>query len=206
MHDATGLRERKKQQTRADLTDAAERLFAERGFDDVTIDQIAEAADVSPRTFYRYFASKEDLVLGGMDEMHDLFRALLATRPADEPVVDSLRSAFAALASDMERDPERSLRQGALIRTTPSLVLRRVQRQAALEAQIAPVLAERLGSSGSGDLRAPLLVACAFSAFRVATIAWMTGGATTSLADLIDDALAQLAHGFGPSPTAETAA
>ena len=59
------------------------------------------------------------------------------------------------------------------------------------------MLAERLGSSGPDDLRAPLLLACAFSAFRVATIAWMAGGATASLADLTDDALAQLAHGFG---------
>jgi AcrR family transcriptional regulator len=196
VEDATGLRERKKQRTRADLADAADRLFAERGFDDVTIDEIAEAADVSPRTFYRYFASKEDLVLGGMDEVHETFRSHLATRPPDEPVIDSIRAAFAALAGDMSRDPERSLRQGALIRSTPSLVLRRVQRQAALEAQVTPMLAERLGSSGPDDLRAPLLLACAFSAFRIATIAWMQSGATASLPDLIDDALAQLAHGF----------
>ena len=197
MEDATGLRERKKQRTRADLADAADRLFAARGFDDVTIDEIAEAADVSPRTFYRYFASKEDLVLGGMDEAHGAFRAHLATRPDDEPVIDSIRSAFVALAADMSRDPARSLRQGALIRTTPSLVLRRVQRQAALEAQLAPVLADRLGASAPDDLRPALLVACAFCAFRIATIAWMSGGATASLPDLIDDALDQLAVGFG---------
>jgi hypothetical protein len=71
-----------------------------------------------------------------------------------------------------------------------------VQRQAALEAKVAPLLAERLGSSDPSDLRPPLMVASAFCAFRIATIAWMATGGTASLTSLLDDALDQLARGF----------
>jgi AcrR family transcriptional regulator len=195
MTDATGLRERKKQRTRDDIRAAAARLFDERGFDDVTVDEISEACDISPRTFYRYFASKEDVVLGPVESSIERLRDLLTNRPLDEAPTASLRAAFTHLALDIERDPEAVLRHGALIRATPSLQLRRLQRQAALEAGITPTLARRFGA-GAGDMRPALLVACAFSAFRIAMITWMQDGGTGSLADRVDEALGQLAAGF----------
>jgi AcrR family transcriptional regulator len=195
MTDATGLRERKKQRTRDDIRAAAARLFDERGFDDVTVDEISEACDISPRTFYRYFASKEDVVLGPVESSIERLRDQLTSRPSDEAPTASLRAAFTHLALDIERNPETVLRHGALIRATPSLQLRRLQRQAALEAGITPTLAQRFGD-GAGDMRPALLVACAFSAFRIAMLTWMQDGGTGSLADLVDDALGQLAAGF----------
>ena len=89
---SVGLRERKKLRTRADLSDAAFRLFAERGFDETTIEDIVEQVEVSPRTFFRYFDSKEDVVIGFFDDLGLELRAMLAARPPEEPSFTALRA------------------------------------------------------------------------------------------------------------------
>ena len=83
METKVGLRERKKERTSAELTDAAFRLFAERGFDETTIEDIVEQVEVSPRTFFRYFDSKEDVVIGFFDDLGLELRAMLAGRPSE---------------------------------------------------------------------------------------------------------------------------
>ena len=86
----TGRRAQQKASTRAAITVAAQALIGERGFDAVTVGDIAEAAEVSHRTFYRYFPSKEDALLADFKDFLDDFVALVAARPADEHPVDSL--------------------------------------------------------------------------------------------------------------------
>ena len=88
-----GRRERKKRQTRDELMLHAARLFDERGFDAVTTEDIAEAADVSQRTFFRHFPSKEAVPYGHVDELRDTMRATFLGRPDDEHVVDAMRAA-----------------------------------------------------------------------------------------------------------------
>ncbi len=99
----TGLRERKKEQTRRRIAAAALRLFAERGFDAVTVNEIAEAAEVSKVTLFAYFPTKESLVLHGIGE-EDL-AGIVAGRPPDRSPLDALRASFHALAADPALPP-----------------------------------------------------------------------------------------------------
>ncbi|MFD7025719.1 TetR family transcriptional regulator [Promicromonospora sukumoe] len=84
---------------RARITEIALELFAERGFEQVTVEQIAAEAGMSARTFHRYFPAKEDVVIGDPARGGEFVRGVLAGRPQDEPVWDSLRLAFDALVT-----------------------------------------------------------------------------------------------------------
>ena len=94
-----GLRQQKKRATRHALRLAALRLIAERGVQDVTTDEIAAAADVSVRTFFNYFASKEDAIVGNDPALADTLAEELLARPADEAPLDALRAVCAAYAA-----------------------------------------------------------------------------------------------------------
>src|SRR3954465_15547026 len=91
--DQPGLRERKKQRTREALIDAAQELFCAHGFEATTIDQIAEAVEVSSRTFFRYFTSKEDVALALADEQITAVLQAFAAQPADLPVLTAMQAA-----------------------------------------------------------------------------------------------------------------
>ena len=193
---SSGLRERKKEQTHGNLMAVAARLFAERGFDIVTIEEIAAEADVSPRTFYRYFPAKEDLVLGNIDDGVNMLVNALRQRPEGEPILDSIRGLVHDLAAEFEDNLDTQRRRAAVLEATPSLKLRNSERQGIFEEALAPVIAERLGSSMATDLKPRLIAACAVAAFRVSSATWIAGGAHGSLVPIVDDALAMLTQGF----------
>jgi len=100
MDGEIGLRDRKKARTRNALSAAALILALERGLDDVTADEIAAAADVSPRTFHNYFASKDEALAAGWRSLLEDYVARLAARPADEPILASLEIVFGNIAAD----------------------------------------------------------------------------------------------------------
>src|SRR5262245_66377598 len=99
-HSNVGLRERKKARTREALQEAAMERFARQGFDGTTVEEIAEACEVSPRTFFRYFPTKEDVLFADADDRRGTLLGVLAERPAREPPVVALHAAMRALASD----------------------------------------------------------------------------------------------------------
>ena len=196
-----GRRERKKRDTRRALESAALRLFAERGFDATTIDDITAAVDVSPRTFFRYFATKEDVVLVDYEERLVLLRRVLAERPADEPLLVSVRHAVLALADRYSAEQhEALLRRFRLMLATPALGARNLALQTAWEEAIAAAAAARLGVPVD-ELRARLLAAAAVAALRVALTVWVADDGREPLPRLVERALDELAVGFGrPTP------
>lgn len=138
-----GLRERKKLRTRRAIAGAALRLFAERGYDETTISDIAAAADVSPRTFFSYFPSKDDVVFAEMDERLADVRTQLAERPGGEtPLATFQRVADALLQAIAAEDGEYGAVQIALIRERPSLQAQALKRWSDAEDGFVEVLRE----------------------------------------------------------------
>lgn len=192
-----GLRERKKQRTHDELQRIATRLFLERGYDAVTVEEIAAEADVSNRTFYRYFASKEDLVLGDLAELVTDFSESLAARPADESALDAIRAVAQDVATLLADDAETNRARARIIEATPILQQRRIERQPHMEEALVPFVAERLGLDPDRDLLPRLIAACTVAAATVAVEQWSAHLVDESLAEQIDRALHVLEVGFG---------
>jgi AcrR family transcriptional regulator len=188
------LRERKKADTHEAIRSAAADLFLAHGFDGTTMEAVADAANVSVRTVFRYFPTKEDLFFGDVeDDLADL-RELLDARPADEPLMTSVLEVVELLAGRMEGNQEDDVRLAPLVHTEPALRQRYLTMLGDLEATVADWARGRLGAK-PGDLRPGLLAACVVSLQRVVVDAIMAGDARP-VSDLIREAVALLAEGF----------
>ncbi len=119
MTTAGGLRERKKRKTRESIQREAMRLFRKQGYEETTVEQIAEAAEISPSTFFNYFPSKEDVVL--TDDYDPMMAAALAGRPPEEPLTVALRKVVESLRPVLERDRDVILARTKLIYEVPEL-------------------------------------------------------------------------------------
>ena len=202
MSETIGLRERKKAQTRRALTAAAIRLSIERGSPDrVTVEEISEAADVSPRTFFNYFSSKEDAVLGVDPERRTELRAELELRPADEAPVEALRAALLSTAEGIDENAELWAQRLQLVRDHPTLSAGYVASFADFERGMVEAMAARLGLDPDADLYPAIVVATALTIMRVTVKHWQATDADTPLADLLDLAFDQLADGLALPPT-----
>ncbi len=191
-----GLRDRKKEQTRAQLEAIAVAMFDERGFDEVTVDDIVSAAEVSHRTFYRYFPSKEDVLLGDHTEKLESFRRSMLDRAPGVSIFEGLRRAVVEYAANYEEQYGQDLRRAHIIRSTPSLAHRLAERQVAWERTLTPVVADALGISSDTDPRPQLVAVCTIGAMRTATDLWIAAGGTSSLRDLVDTSFEVLSKGF----------
>lgn len=164
-----GLRERKRQRTRERLIDAAIELATEHGFASVTIDQISYRADVSPRTFFNYFACKEAAVLGLDESTRQRLRASIAAAPAG-PAIAALRFALLDLADQLEHDSRRWHARVALLDASPEIVAYQLRDLADAETLLATALIAR---DDALDRRTALLaVRLALGALRTALDDW----------------------------------
>jgi AcrR family transcriptional regulator len=196
-----GLRERKKQQTRDALADTAFDLFARKGIEATTVDEIADAVMISPRTFFRYFASKEDVALQAIDKQYTEVFAAFDARPAEEPVMTALRNATVAAlraceAGQSSLQPERLICVATLLSTSPSLAGRSMELCNARLGELAVKVAERMGVKPEADPRPTLVAAVAMSAVQTAATAWRDREPDTPPSVLVDRAFELLEDGI----------
>ncbi|MEU6282183.1 TetR family transcriptional regulator [Streptomyces sp. NPDC047028] len=175
------LRERKKRRTREALLRAALELFTTQGYEHTTVDEIAESVDVSQRTFFRYFAGKEDVAFAVQEMTEAHFVAAVRERPADEAPMEALRQAMLegwdAIRETVESavPVELYLRMYRTIESTPALLAAHLRRSAATEETIARELAAREGVDVASDPRPRLAVAVFGAVIRVTERQWSTG-------------------------------
>ncbi|MCK1388987.1 TetR/AcrR family transcriptional regulator [Bradyrhizobium sp. 21] len=172
--DGSGLRQRKLQATRERLARAAMALFLKRGFEATTIDDIAAAADVSRRSFFHYFASKEDVVAAWQEGAAAALVAEVAARPADESMLTAAENAIATAVKRI--DPGEAAAMSRLKRDNPALRARDQLKYEKLERALAEGLSQR-AKNKSDKLKAQLVAMIATGAMRVGGESWMGEGA-----------------------------
>jgi AcrR family transcriptional regulator len=184
------LRDRKKTATRQSLHEAALRLAMAHGLDGVTVEDIADEAGVSRRTFSNYFANKEDAILHEDRERTGRLLSFLGDRPASEPPWPALRNAVADLLRDQDAPDPAWVEQLRLLRRHPSLLARQASDQIAVERELAAVLVER-GHDTDEEL-ARLMAATLLATFRTAAALWLEGSGEQSLPELVDRLLGRV--------------
>jgi TetR/AcrR family transcriptional regulator, regulator of mycofactocin system len=200
MDPAPTRRERKKLETRQALEQAALRLFAERGYEQTTVEEIAEAADVAVRTFFRYFSSKQDVLFGDVvtDRVSRL-RTELAARPWSESPIESVTRVMDLLDVAGEEE-EQVLVRFELLRHQPSLNTRYLDLINAMRLVVVEFIAERTGTDPRTHMY-PLLVAGACAAsWDTSLTLWAESGGQLSMRGLRGDAFAALSAGLPDPP------
>ena len=193
------LRERKKAKTRKVLADTATELFAEQGFDHTTVEEIAEACDVSPRTFFRYFASKEDVLFAVGDERLRQLLDAIASRPSGEAPLRSMREAALSLVPEYTSERARLITRKRIIAETQTLRSRGLERQLGWEDAVTDALGQRITDTGPAGIELRLVASVTTATLRAALHTWLEAGG--DLATLIDDAFDRLSRGLEPSST-----
>nr|WP_245244819.1 TetR/AcrR family transcriptional regulator [Streptomyces palmae] len=190
---ATGLRERKKIRTRQAIRHAAYRLFEEQGYEATPVDQIAAAAEVSPSTVFRYFPTKEDIVLS--DEYDPAVREAMLARPADEPLMETLRHAIVdPMRQLVEHERDELLTRLRLIRRTPAIRARMSEGMGKTGKMLRAVIAERTGRDAD-DLEVRVVVAASLAAMQEAVLHTVDQD-LEAYEETVDQALAVLARGL----------
>ena len=189
------LRERKKAQTRNTIQQEALRLFLAKGYQATSVEEIAAAAGVSHMTFFRYFPTKEDVVIS--DEYDPLLVELIAARPADEPAFAKIRHAVReGLARIYAVDRDALLTRTRLILGTPELRARQWEQQEATERMILRALGSHTGRS-DGDLATRVVVAACLAAISTAASAWVESDGAQAFPDLVERAFDLLCREIG---------
>jgi AcrR family transcriptional regulator len=191
-----GRRERKKRETRRLLEAAALRLADERGPDQITVEEIADAADVSVRTFFNYFSSKEEAIVGGDSDTDALVEALLA-RPESEPPLIAVGTVLVdSFAAASEEWADRRVARQQLVRRYPSLLPRHLAAHHVIERELLRALEERLGVERDATPYPALVVTTAVNAMRLAIASWDASGRKEPVVTAIQDAIDAVADGL----------
>ena len=194
MNKPPSLRERTRRAVHAEITATALRLFQEHGFEATTVDQIATAAGISRRSFFHYFASKEDLVMGDTVALGATVRDALVARPADEPAWPAIRAAFMVLVPADGGDMAAELALARIHHEAPSLRASLLEKHLRWQELLAPDIQRRLGlpATDTPDPRARAFVAAALAALDAAVDAWAASNGAADPVQVFDEAIAVL--------------
>ena len=194
MGSADGYWQQSRQAVRQKVVETGMRLFVEQGFDATTTTQIADEVGISSRSLFRYFATKEDLVLGHLTPQGEVVASALAARPADESPWEALRAAFESLRGP-GYDDEQQLIVTKMIYGTSTLRARYMDKQLNWISLLAPDIAGRLRTAGDTrdadiELAARAIVATALTCLSLAAEAWAAQDGAVDIAVLYDTAIA----------------
>jgi AcrR family transcriptional regulator len=188
-----GRRERKKLETRQALALTAMQLAAQRGLENVRVEDITDAVNVSRRTFTNYFSCKEEAITSLNTARFTQAVEALRGRPAGEPLADSLAEVFAAEhEAATQLGPER-IAQIRMMMTSPALQGEALKALVQVEAPLAKAIAERTGADPQSDRSAHVLAAAVMAAVRAANENWIASEGACPLSDLIRQAIRQIA-------------
>ncbi|MGW0969518.1 TetR/AcrR family transcriptional regulator [Streptomyces sp. NPDC002516] len=191
-----GLRERKKIKTRIAIREATYRLIERQGYDATTIEQIAEAAEVSPSTVFRYFPTKEDIVL--TDEYDPLLEQELRERPADEPWFDSLRHVLGkAVGLGDSEDPQVSRLRTRLMVEVPAVRSRMMESASVTGRLLSRAIGERTGRDPD-SLEVRVFAMSLIGGLMETSLFWAENGHRDDFAGLVERAVDVLEHGLPP--------
>jgi AcrR family transcriptional regulator len=193
--DELGRRDRKKLETRAALERAALTLVSERGLTGVTVEDIAEAVDVSSRTFFNYFPSKEDALIGRNRMIGGDLGERLAAVPGVLPALEALHLILREQAEHVQDQREWWMLRLKVLDQNPSLMPALIAGGVETELVLTALMTERVGDDGY----AHLVTAVSLAAFRTTMMRWSAGDGDPSLTELVDEAFARLADGL-PTP------
>ena len=177
-------------------------LFARQGFDGTTVEEIAEACEVSPRTFFRYFPTKEDVLFADADARRARLLAAIAERPADEAPFVALCAAMRSLVPDYRDDRDALVARAGIVAASPHLEAYKAEHRHGWEAEVVDALEQRALAQHSPFDREPLqlVTAVATATLRVTLDDWIAAPGGPDLDVLLDRAFRRLASGFDPGP------
>jgi AcrR family transcriptional regulator len=195
-----GLRGRKKEKTRDALATTALRLFAARGFDHVTVEEIAAECDISARTFFRYFATKEEVLFADADQRLVGVVAAMRREPPSAPPIRALEAAVRTIVPEYERARNDIVLRHRIAKTTPSLQMTLSDRIHTWQASLADELRADGRGAALSDLDLRLTVAVALSALQVAMEVWLGSDRPPApLDELLALAFRRVRRGLDPS-------
>jgi AcrR family transcriptional regulator len=191
-----GLRERKKAETRIALMRAALRLFADRGYDATTVEDIAAAADVSPRTFFRYYPTKVDVLFGDFEQRVASIRRALDDHESTEPLLRRIRRAVAGVAGEFAAEPDIFSARARLVFSHPDILGEAYARFAAVERLVAGAAARELETDPDLDVRPRIVAAAVTAGIRTTALTWAARGGRGDPREIVEEVFDVLETGL----------
>ena len=191
-----GARLLARQAMKAQVSSMAFDLFIERGYEGTTVDGICAVAGISRSTFFRYFSSKDDALLGDTSDAGQELVAALKARPDSDSPWEALRRGMDPLVEHYAAEPDRALRLARLVSTTPALNAWHHEKNAQWHELLRPELCRRLGADegDAADPRAASLIGAALACVDAAITAWVASGESGQLGHMLDRAMSPLAQ------------